>query len=129
MNLSEEKKELQRSVQSILSLDYIGKEARTASALKELQEDMDNDFFTVVVLGEFKRGKSTFINAVLQTELLPVDVLPETATINALMYSEKPTVQVVMNDAFRFGFIYLIHPEYDFLFCACRKGQYGRSHR
>ena len=98
MNLSEEKQELQRSIQSILSLDYIGKEARTASALKELQEDMDNDFFTVVVLGEFKRGKSTFINALLQTELLPVDVLPETATINALMYSEKPTVQVVMND-------------------------------
>ena len=79
MNLSEEKQELQRSIQSILSLDYIGKEARTASALKELQEDMDNDFFTVVVLGEFKRGKSTFINALLQTELLPVDVLPETA--------------------------------------------------
>lgn len=98
MSLVEEKQEVKRTISNILSLDYIKKEAGTVSVLKELQQDMENDFFTVVVLGEFKRGKSTFINALLQDELLPVDVLPETATINALMYNDTPTVQVVMND-------------------------------
>ena len=98
MNLLEEKQDLQQMVKKVLTLDYISKENRTQEALQELQQDMENDFFTVVVLGEFKRGKSTFINALLQKELLPTDVLPETATINALMYNESPTVQVVMND-------------------------------
>lgn len=98
MSLWEEKKDLLQTVKKVLALDYIKKENRTQEALQELQQDMENDFFTVVVLGEFKRGKSTFINALLQKELLPTDVLPETATINALMYNESPTVQVVMND-------------------------------
>ena len=98
MSLWEEKQDLQQLVKKVLALDYIIKENRTQAALQELQQDMENDFFTVVVLGEFKRGKSTFINALLQKELLPTDVLPETATINALMYNDTPTVQVVMND-------------------------------
>ncbi len=98
MSLWEEKQDLQQLVKKVLALDYITKENRTQAALQELQQDMENDFFTVVVLGEFKRGKSTFINALLQKELLPTDVLPETATINALMYNDTPTVQVVMND-------------------------------
>ena len=98
MSLLEEKQDLQQLVKIVLGLNYIAKESRTQAALQELQQDMENDFFTVVVLGEFKRGKSTFINALLQKELLPTDVLPETATINALMYNDMPTVQVVMND-------------------------------
>ncbi len=98
MSLWEEKQELQHLVKKVHALDYITKENRTQAALQELKQDMENDFFTVVVLGEFKRGKSTFINALLQKELLPTDVLPETATINALMYNDTPTVQVVMND-------------------------------
>ena len=98
MSLWEEKQDLQHLVKIVLALDYITKENRTQAALQELKQDVENDFFTVVVLGEFKRGKSTFINALLQKELLPTDVLPETATINALMYNDTPTVQVVMND-------------------------------
>ena len=98
MSLAEEKAEVQRFLQEIINLDYIKQDEKAYSALQELKKDVDNNLFTVVVLGEFKRGKSTFINALLRTELLPTDVLPETATINALMYSDTPTVKVVMND-------------------------------
>ncbi len=45
-----------------------------------------NDPFTVVVAGEFKRGKSTFINALLGEKIVPTDVLPETMTLNRLHY-------------------------------------------
>ena len=100
MSLAEEKAEVQRFLQEIINLDYIKQDEKAYSALQELKKDVDNNLFTVVVLGEFKRGKSTFINALLRTELLPTDVLPETATINALMYSDTPTVQVVMNDGY-----------------------------
>ena len=69
-----------------------------ADALNELTSDIQDDFFTIVVLGEFKRGKSTLVNALLGEKILPTDVLPETATINAIMHSETPTLSVVMRD-------------------------------
>lgn len=45
-----------------------------------------NDPFTIVVVGEFKRGKSSFINALLGEEILCTDVTPETVTMNRLVY-------------------------------------------
>lgn len=44
------------------------------------------DPFTIVVVGEFKRGKSSFINALLGEEILVTDVVPETVTMNKLSF-------------------------------------------
>ena len=44
------------------------------------------DPFTVVVIGDFKRGKSTFINALLGEEVAPTDVTTETVTLNRICY-------------------------------------------
>jgi GTPase SAR1 family protein len=38
--------------------------------------------FRLCVLGEFKRGKSTLVNALLGERVAPVDPLPETVTVN-----------------------------------------------
>jgi ribosome biogenesis GTPase A len=40
--------------------------------------------FNLVVLGEFKRGKSTLINALLGREVLPTGVVPLTSVVTAL---------------------------------------------
>ncbi len=45
-----------------------------------------SDPFTIVVAGEFKRGKSSFLNALLGEEIVPTDVVPETVTMNCLRY-------------------------------------------
>ncbi|MDQ1909060.1 dynamin family protein [Paenibacillus sp. GD4] len=66
--------------------------------LEELRSELYDDFCTVVVLGEFKRGKSTFVNALLGEELLPVDVTPTTATINAIHYGEQSGLAVYKQD-------------------------------
>ncbi|HUB70531.1 MAG TPA: dynamin family protein [Acidimicrobiales bacterium] len=44
-----------------------------------LAERLERGRFNVSVLGEFKRGKSTLINAILGVELMPTGVLPLTA--------------------------------------------------
>ncbi|MBE6099655.1 MAG: hypothetical protein E7197_06320 [Anaerovibrio sp.] len=77
---------------------YIQQKTRLFTQIKELMHDIQRDYYTVVVLGEFKRGKSTFVNALLGESLLPMDILPETATINAIMYKDNPTVQVLYQD-------------------------------
>lgn len=47
--------------------------------LEELQSRLKDGRFHLAVLGQFKRGKSTFLNALLGDTLLPSSVLPLTA--------------------------------------------------
>jgi len=98
MNIADEKKKFISCLKKVQGLSYIKVDDMVNGKLIDLANDVKKDMFTVVVLGEFKRGKSTFINALLGVDLLSTDVLPETATINALMYSDKPVVQVVYYD-------------------------------
>jgi nucleoside 2-deoxyribosyltransferase len=51
------------------------------------------------VLGEFKRGKSTLINALLGEELMPSGVLPVTAVTTELGYGEPGATVVYLDGA------------------------------
>lgn len=57
--------------------------------------------FTLVILGDFKRGKSTIINALLGKEIAPSNVSPETYTINEISYGEKRSVEAVLQNGKR----------------------------
>lgn len=54
--------------------------------------------FSVGIMGEFKRGKSTVINALLGREIMPADILPCSATMNRVTYDLQPHAQVIKND-------------------------------
>jgi small GTP-binding protein len=56
--------------------------------LLDVAQDLREMFFLVVIIGEFNAGKSSFINALLGEELLPVGVTPTTETIELIRYSE-----------------------------------------
>lgn len=56
--------------------------------LEQLEGLVQSDSFKVLVLGEFKRGKSTFINAMLGSEILPAYAKPCTAIINEVKWGE-----------------------------------------
>jgi small GTP-binding protein len=59
---------------------------------------LENNSFAIAVVGEFNRGKSTFINALLGQEILPSDILATTATISRITYSPKPKAKVCFKD-------------------------------
>ncbi|MGB0387812.1 MAG: dynamin family protein [Ardenticatenaceae bacterium] len=73
----------------------VGLEAYVIKLIDDVLLRNKESKFTMAVVGEFKRGKSTFINALLGLEVLPSDVLPCTATLNRVTYGEKPLVKVV----------------------------------
>jgi GTPase Era involved in 16S rRNA processing len=54
--------------------------------------------FRVLVMGDFNRGKSTMLNAVLGSEVLPINATPTTAVITLIRYGEEPKVRVIMTD-------------------------------
>ena len=68
-------------------------------ALEEQLQLIRNRTFRVAVIGEFKRGKSTLINAIIGAEVLPADIVPATATINRITYGDTPGVQLHYHNA------------------------------
>lgn len=73
----------------------------------ELKERLEANTFNLVVLGQFKRGKTCLINALLGTDILPVGVVPLTSIVTILIYGETIGVRVYFND----GKIREIEPE------------------
>ncbi|MCM1143846.1 MAG: dynamin family protein [Blautia sp.] len=67
-------------------------------AIEDSRHKLTSHKFSVGIMGEFKRGKSTVINALLGREIMPADVLPATATMNRVTYDLKPHAQVIKND-------------------------------
>ena len=70
----------------------------TAENLKEVRVKLAENRFHLVVLGQFKRGKSTFINSILGDKLLPTSVVPLTSIVTLLKYGDKEQIEVIFND-------------------------------
>lgn len=73
--------------------DFLGL-TNTSKSIRDTIDKIADEHFEVAIVGEFKRGKSTLINALLGQEVLPADVLPATATLNRVTYSQVPYVMV-----------------------------------
>lgn len=56
----------------------------------EWKEKLSANTFNLVAVGQFKRGKTCLINALLGSEILPVSVVPLTSVVTILVYGEKP---------------------------------------
>jgi small GTP-binding protein len=62
---------------------------------------LDDERFSVVVLGEFNHGKSTFINALLGTPLLPTGITPTTALLAHVTHGARAGATAVTEDGDR----------------------------
>ncbi|MGL5872411.1 MAG: dynamin family protein [Xenococcaceae cyanobacterium] len=71
---------------------------RCVTSIDEVLYKISTNSFSVAVVGEFKRGKSTFINALVGEEILPADILPCSATVNRVTYGTIPRVKIVFRD-------------------------------
>lgn len=60
--------------------------------INELFSKLSSNQTTIMVCGEFKRGKSTFINALLDIPLCPTDEHIATSTVSIIKYGEKQKV-------------------------------------
>ena len=72
-----------------------------AAMIGEYAERFASRKYCAAVVGEFKRGKSSFINAMLGTEILPADVEPTTAVVTRVVYGEKKRIVICFKDGSR----------------------------
>lgn len=82
--------ELVRTIQQTESLIDVLDVPHSVERLRELREKTASDTFKIIVVGAFKTGKSTLINALLGQEALPAFATPTTAIINEVKYGEEP---------------------------------------
>lgn len=73
-------------------------EAVRGCPCEELRDKLESNTFNLVVLGQFKRGKTSLINALLGMDILPVAVVPLTSVATILTYGEALMVRVHFND-------------------------------
>ena len=73
-----------------------GKELAEAIAATALR--LSSKLYRVAVIGEFKRGKSSLINALVGSSILPTDILPMTAVNTHLVYGTKKKIEICFKD-------------------------------
>lgn len=68
------------------------------SKTKNDMQALNYEKFTLVVVGEFSRGKSTFVNAMLGKKVLPSSKRPTTNIISKIVYADKPAYEIFLKD-------------------------------
>lgn len=63
-------------------------------SFERVMDAVRSEEYTAVILGEFNAGKTSFINAFLGEEYLPVGMTPTTSVIYEVRYGERPFVEI-----------------------------------
>lgn len=87
------KNDLSACIDDMLTIENI-----RSSPCEELRDKIRTDTFNLVVVGQFKRGKTSLINALLENEILPVSVVPLTSIVTIMTYGEALRARVYFND-------------------------------
>lgn len=92
------------TVQQALSVVGLGQQAATAYARPDLNDRLaltrkrlEDPAFHVFVIGEFKQGKSSLVNALLNAPVCPVDDDIATAVPTAIRYGDPPAAAVLFD--------------------------------
>jgi small GTP-binding protein len=71
------------------------------SNVAQLIDKLRQNRFNLVILGAFKRGKSTLINALLGEPILPTAIVPLTSVVTVLGYGERLNIEVLFQNGER----------------------------
>jgi GTP-binding protein EngB required for normal cell division len=91
--------------QVLVDLAELADAAGMASTARDVRGErlpkLEDERFSLVVLGEFNHGKSTFINALLERPLLPTGITPTTAVLAHLRHGPELRAEVVRESGAR----------------------------
>jgi hypothetical protein len=86
---------------SLLRLSRLAQELGAepiAEEARELAARVSEGRFYVACVGQFKRGKSTLLNALVGHEVVPTGFVPVTAAPTVIRYGDEPRARVRMRD-------------------------------
>ena len=80
--------------------EHLG-ESSVASDVRQLQSRISEGRFFVACIGQFKRGKSTLLDALVGELILPTGVVPVTTVPTVVRYGEHRTARVLIGENWR----------------------------
>jgi len=88
------KQAIARDLHYIRELLHKRNSERRDAKCRDLMAKLAEDHFTLAVLGQFKRGKSSLMNAIIGRPLLPTGVLPLTSAITVLRFGPHERLMI-----------------------------------
>jgi hypothetical protein len=95
---AEERERLRSCLHELAAFSVSRGAERLAEAVADLDTRLRENRFHAVVVGEFKRGKTTFVNALLGAPVLPTAAIPLTSIVTAVTFGPEPTAEVRFSD-------------------------------
>jgi GTP-binding protein EngB required for normal cell division len=92
--VSERKNELSEATTLLLRLSKDRSSQRLQEQAIKLGEKLSSFTFNLLVIGEFKRGKSTLINALVGAPILPTAAVPLTSVATIVRYGDTAKAQI-----------------------------------
>lgn len=91
-------KQLSPFFKEVLEISMQLGKMRYLQKIKDALDNYEKGNFIVAALGEFKRGKSSLLNALISKKIFPVGVLPLTSVITIAQYGEKEEAFIYFDD-------------------------------
>jgi len=88
------KLELAATIRSAMQLFQEAKDNRRESHARQLLSHLAEDRFNLVVVGQFMRGKTSLINAIIGMDRLPTGILPLTSVVTTVRYGDRECVLI-----------------------------------
>jgi len=88
------KLELAELIRALMTVAHERHDDERERSGRELLAGLAEDNFQLAVLGQFSRGKSTLMNAILGAEYLPTGALPMTSVVTTVRYGSRPGASV-----------------------------------
>jgi GTP-binding protein EngB required for normal cell division len=89
-----------RQLRAVWNFFHATKSEQGENECRELMAKLAEDRFVLAVVGQFKRGKSSLMNAVIGRELLPTGVLPVTSTVTILKFGPHEQLVIPHQNSF-----------------------------
>ena len=88
------KQNLDQALKALCKLAHERASKRLQEQTEKFREKLEAVTFNLLVLGEFKRGKSTLINSLLGADVLPMATVPLTSVITIIHYAEQAILKI-----------------------------------
>ncbi len=86
---------VQAELNKVQSAGFAEEWEQNVRSVEELEQEIRAAELIIPVVGAFSAGKSTLINSFLESDLLPVNITPETALATELRYSHEEYIEAV----------------------------------
>ena len=87
--------DLKNLISDLKQIDFLSEQL---SEVEKLQDKIYENEIIISVVGQFKRGKSSFVNTLFDDSVLPTGIIPVTSTVTEIRYGRTFRSEVVFND-------------------------------